>query len=197
MADVPGGSSGLLVKTLRQNKGFGTQGNLADRPSDRWQTERTRPAPAPGARTVSVGSLIESMWPKWQSGTYGNPNRRTRCFAAGPTGRGEGGVMARAGACRRSPSVHANCDTCGQRPDVIHKPSNSGGACYCGDCCPVCKGASQRRRESDPACFQSRFVHSVCAKCGEDASPVHLPSGYLGRYCEKCCPVCKPAAAKE
>jgi excinuclease UvrABC ATPase subunit len=65
--------------------------------------------------------------------------------------------------------------------------------------CPVCKGASQRRRESDPACFQSKFTHGVCAKCGEDARPVHLPSGYLGRYCEKCCPRCagKPAAERK
>jgi hypothetical protein len=88
--------------------------------------------------------------------------------------------------CRRSPIVHANCDKCGQKPEVIHKPSNSAGACHCGDCCPVCKGASWHRR-NDPAsnpgsCSQSRFVHSACAKCGEDASPLHLPDGYLGHY---------------
>jgi hypothetical protein len=106
-------------------------------------------------------------------------------------------------ACRRSPIVHANCDTCGQKPEVIHRPANSGGACYCGDCCPVCKGA-RRHRQNDPvsnqdSCLQSKFVHSVCATCGEDASPVHLPSGYLGHYCEKCCPRCagKPAVKGE
>src|SRR5262245_51602324 len=117
--------------------------------------------------------------------------------------RGEGGVMSRLVACRRSPTVHANCDTCGQKPEVIHKPANSAGACYCENCCPVCKGASQHRW-NDPvsnqsSCFQSRFVRSACAKCGEDASPVHLPGGYLGHYCEKCCPACvgKRAAERE
>ena len=99
--------------------------------------------------------------------------------------------------CRRSPIVHANCDTCGQKPEVIHKPTNSGGACYCGDCCPVCKGASQRRRESDPACFLSKFTHGVCAKCGDNASPVHLPSGYLGRYYEKWLPEVRGEARSE
>jgi hypothetical protein len=41
--------------------------------------------------------------------------------------------------CHRSRIVHANCDTCGQRPEVVHKLTNSGGASYCGNCCPVCK----------------------------------------------------------
>ena len=141
---------------------------------------------------------------KWV--THGNPNWRTRCFNAGPEGRGERRMMARAPtagivACHRSSTVHANCDTCGQRPDVIHKPTNSGGASYCQDCCPVCKAAIQPGKGNAPesnqgSCFQSRFTRDVCAKCGEDASPVHLPGGYLGHYCEKCCPVCagKPVA---
>lgn len=42
--------------------------------------------------------------------------------------------------CRRSRFVHANCDKCGERPEVIHRPRNEKGTGYCEDCCPVCKG---------------------------------------------------------
>jgi hypothetical protein len=31
-------------------------------------------------------------------------------------------------ACSKSPAVHANCDTCGNRPEIIHKPAGTGGA---------------------------------------------------------------------
>jgi hypothetical protein len=40
--------------------------------------------------------------------------------------------------CRRSTLVHVNCDRCGQKPDVVHRPRNERGACYCEDCCPAC-----------------------------------------------------------
>jgi len=171
---------------------------------------RRRPRLHPGARIRrSVPVHFRSMQgPGHALPKEGKQDLRLRChYPLGILwrvdrmryGRGEGGVMSGPVVCRRSPIVHANCDTCGQKPEVIHKPTNSGGACYCGDCCPVCKGASQRRRESDPECFQPKLTHGVCAKCGEDASPVHLPSGYIGRYCEKCCPRCagKPAAKRE
>jgi hypothetical protein len=42
--------------------------------------------------------------------------------------------------CSKSSTVHANCDTCGQRPEIIHKPAGTGGARYCADCCPACSG---------------------------------------------------------
>jgi hypothetical protein len=44
--------------------------------------------------------------------------------------------------CSTSPTVHANCDSCGQRPEIIHKPAGTGGARYCPDCCPVCHAAA-------------------------------------------------------
>ena len=56
----------------------------------------------------------------------------------GPQARGEGGVMADTSNCRRSTLVHVNCDKCGQKPKVVHRPRNERGACYCENCCPVC-----------------------------------------------------------
>jgi hypothetical protein len=41
--------------------------------------------------------------------------------------------------CRHNTVVHANCDRCGQTPKVVHRPRNERNACYCEDCCPVCK----------------------------------------------------------
>lgn len=52
--------------------------------------------------------------------------------------------------CRKSSLVHANCDNCGVRPEVIHKTSEPRGACYCADCCPVCR-AKQAAEKSVPA----------------------------------------------
>lgn len=46
--------------------------------------------------------------------------------------------------CRQSTIVHSNCDKCGLRPEVIHKPVDTHGSRYCEDCCPACKGKSQK-----------------------------------------------------
>jgi len=39
--------------------------------------------------------------------------------------------------CIRSKIVRADCDTCGQRPDMLHMPTKRRGW-FCGDHCPVC-----------------------------------------------------------
>ena len=39
--------------------------------------------------------------------------------------------------CMRSRTVHANCDACGKRPEVLHMPTKARGW-YCEDCCPAC-----------------------------------------------------------
>src|SRR5579863_10268814 len=44
--------------------------------------------------------------------------------------------------CRRSPIVNVNCDNCGRRPKVLHRPRNEMGGYYCEDCCPVCRKRS-------------------------------------------------------
>lgn len=41
--------------------------------------------------------------------------------------------------CRKSAVVHASCDNCGVRPEIIHKFADRGDARYCGDCCPACR----------------------------------------------------------
>ena len=41
--------------------------------------------------------------------------------------------------CRLSKFVHVNCDRCGGRPEVVHRPRNESGTYYCQECCPVCK----------------------------------------------------------
>lgn len=41
--------------------------------------------------------------------------------------------------CRKSEVVHASCDNCGVRPEIIHKPLAQHGARYCPDCCPCCR----------------------------------------------------------
>jgi hypothetical protein len=40
--------------------------------------------------------------------------------------------------CRQTRTVHANCDKCGNKPEILHKPAETRGACYCEECCPVC-----------------------------------------------------------
>jgi hypothetical protein len=40
--------------------------------------------------------------------------------------------------CYQTRAVHANCDRCGMLPEVLHKPAETRGSRYCGDCCPVC-----------------------------------------------------------
>ena len=49
--------------------------------------------------------------------------------------------------CRRSRIVYATCDTCTQKPAVLHKPAEAGAASYCEDCCPVCAAKSKLSRE--------------------------------------------------
>ena len=39
--------------------------------------------------------------------------------------------------CMQSRTVHADCDTCGWRPLVLHMPTTRDGW-YCSDCCPAC-----------------------------------------------------------
>ena len=51
--------------------------------------------------------------------------------------------------CRTNQIVHANCGKCGVRPEVIHKPTNTRGTCYCGDCCPVCAKAGGGKAKPD------------------------------------------------
>lgn len=64
----------------------------------------------------------------------------------------EGGQEARGGevmsgivTCSRSKFVHANCDRCGERPEVMHRPRDERDARYCENCCPAC---SQQPAES-------------------------------------------------
>src|SRR5205809_2266348 len=44
--------------------------------------------------------------------------------------------------CRQSRLVHVICDKCGQRREILHKVGR--GACYCVDCCPLCKDKPPR-----------------------------------------------------
>ena len=45
-------------------------------------------------------------------------------------------------------------------------------------------------------CFQIRRSIETCRACGKGSAVVHLPTKFIGYYCEKCCPACnsKPAA---
>jgi hypothetical protein len=43
-------------------------------------------------------------------------------------------------------------------------------------------------------CFQSRRTDFKCRACGERPDEVHIPTRYLGYYCEKCCPACRLTA---
>ena len=45
--------------------------------------------------------------------------------------------------CRKSAVVHASCDNCGVRPEIIHKFAEPGDARYCEDCCPACRPGHQ------------------------------------------------------
>lgn len=42
--------------------------------------------------------------------------------------------------CMRSLAVHADCDKCGKRPDVLHMPMRLHGW-YCSEHCPCCSPA--------------------------------------------------------
>ena len=46
-------------------------------------------------------------------------------------------------------------------------------------------------------CQQSATSPHRCSTCGCYPVLVHIPTGYTGWYCPKCCPVCKPAAKGE
>ena len=78
-----------------------------------------------------------------------------------PEARGEGGMMADAINCRRSKFVHVNCDRCGGRPEVVHRPRNERGTYYCQACCPVCKqqqpaaGGASPREDNPGAAIDS------------------------------------------
>ena len=59
------------------------------------------------------------------------------------------GVMSRSTKCRKSTVVHASCDNCGRRPEIIHKPAERRGASYCGECCPECRDNQPVKRGLD------------------------------------------------
>ncbi len=44
-------------------------------------------------------------------------------------------------------------------------------------------------------CYQSTFSKRICDVCRKIADPVHLPTGRIGHFCSKCCPVCNPKIA--
>ena len=48
--------------------------------------------------------------------------------------------------CHQTHVVHANCDKCGERPEVLHKPAEPLGSRYCPECCPVCGRRGTRPR---------------------------------------------------
>jgi hypothetical protein len=39
-------------------------------------------------------------------------------------------------------------------------------------------------------CFTSRRVERACKLCGQRPGVVHIPTGHVGYYCERCCPAC-------
>jgi len=56
------------------------------------------------------------------------------------------GVMADLASCRQSPTVHANCDTCGQRPESCTSQRTAAAVATAG-LLPVCKGRQTKRPE--------------------------------------------------
>jgi len=47
-------------------------------------------------------------------------------------------------------------------------------------------------RETEPAaCYQSTRVWIRCRTCGARPGVLHMPTHYIGYFCEKCCPACR------
>lgn len=55
--------------------------------------------------------------------------------------------MTSAPECKPSLLVRANCDACGERPEVLHMPKTVHGW-YCGECCPACTVAKIRSQKN-------------------------------------------------
>jgi len=39
-------------------------------------------------------------------------------------------------------------------------------------------------------CMQTPRPGEPCFECGDVAEFLHIPLGYFGYYCERCCPAC-------
>ena len=68
--------------------------------------------------------------------------------------------------CTQSRDVHANCDQCGERPDVIHKPAERRGERYCGDCCPACRARKLAESAGGPVENSGDAKAALAAKWG-------------------------------
>jgi hypothetical protein len=42
-------------------------------------------------------------------------------------------------------------------------------------------------------CLRYHCVARRCGFCRQPQDAVHVPLGMMGRYCERCCPVCNPS----